>query len=83
MTLVTALLTMPVFILEMGSHMVPALHHLIMNALGMGLNWRIHFVLTTIVLAWPEHNFYFKEFPALLKGAPDVNSLVALGSSAA
>jgi len=83
MTLVAAILTMPVFILEMGSHMVPALHHWIMNTLGMGLNWGIQFVLTTIVLAWPGRDFYLKGFPALFKGAPDMNSLVALGSSAA
>lgn len=83
MTLVAAVLTLPVFILEMGSHMIPALHHWIMNTLGMELNWGIQFVLTTIVLAWPGRDFYLKGFPALFKGAPDMNSLVALGSSAA
>jgi Cu+-exporting ATPase len=83
MTLLAAVLTLPVFILEMGSHMIPALHHWIMNTLGMGLNWSIQFVLTTIVLVWPGRDFYLKGFPALFKGAPDMNSLVALGSSAA
>jgi len=83
MTVLAAVLTLPVFILEMGSHMIPALHLWIMNTLGMGLNWSIQFVLTTIVLAWPGRQFYLKGFPALFKGAPDMNSLVALGSSAA
>ena len=83
MTLVAAVLTLPVFILEMGSHMIPALHHWVMNTLGIGLNWSIQFVLTSIVLAWPGRQFYLKGFPALFKGAPDMNSLVALGSSAA
>jgi len=83
MTLLAAVLTLPVFILEMGSHMIPALHHWIMNTLGMGINWGIQFVLTTIVLVWPGRQFYLKGFPALFKGAPDMNSLVALGSSAA
>ncbi|MEH6584554.1 MAG: heavy metal translocating P-type ATPase [Halioglobus sp.] len=83
MTLVSAALTLPVFILEMGSHMVPAIHDWIMNTLGMGVSWVIQFVLTTIVLAWPGRQFYLKGFPALFKGAPDMNSLVALGSSAA
>ncbi|MFT5482981.1 MAG: heavy metal translocating P-type ATPase, partial [Halieaceae bacterium] len=83
MTLVAAALTMPVFILEMGSHMVPAIHDWVMNTLGMGVSWVIQFVLTTIVLAWPGRQFYLKGFPALCKGAPDMNSLVALGSSAA
>jgi Cu+-exporting ATPase len=83
MTLVAAVLTMPVFILEMGSHMVPVIHDWIMNTLGMGVSWAIQFVLTTIVLAWPGRQFYLKGFPALFKGAPDMNSLVALGSSTA
>jgi len=54
-----------------------------MNTLGMGVSWGIQFILTTIVLMWPGRQFYLKGFPALLKGAPDMNSLVALGSSAA
>lgn len=83
MTLVAAALTMPVFILEMGSHTVPAIHDWTMNTLGMGVSWAIQFVLTTIVLAWPGRQFYIKGFPALFKGVPDMNSLVALGSSAA
>ncbi|MFT5809416.1 MAG: heavy metal translocating P-type ATPase, partial [Rubritalea sp.] len=83
MTLVATILTLPVFMLEMGSHMVPAIHDLIMNTIGMEANWVIQFVLTTIVLAWPGRQFYLKGFPALFKSAPDMNSLVALGSSAA
>lgn len=83
MTLVAAVFTLPVFILEMGSHLILALHSWIMNSLGMGVNWGIQFVLTTVVLAWPGRQFYLKGFPALFKGAPDMNSLVALGSSAA
>lgn len=83
MTLVAAVFTLPVFILEMGSHLIPALHNWIMNSLGMGVNWGIQFGLATVVLAWPGRQFYLKGFPALFKGAPDMNSLVALGSSAA
>ena len=83
MTVLAAVLTLPVFVLEMGSHIIPALHDWVMNTLGMGVNWAIQFVLTTIVLAWPGRQFYLKGFPALFKGAPDMNSLVALGSSAA
>jgi len=83
MTLLAAVLTLPVFILEMGSHLIPALHHWIMNTMGMGLNWGIQFVLTTLVLVVPGRQFYLKGYPALIKGAPDMNSLVALGTSAA
>uniref|UniRef100_UPI00356A4121 heavy metal translocating P-type ATPase n=1 Tax=Sulfitobacter sp. TaxID=1903071 RepID=UPI00356A4121 len=83
MTLLAAALTLPVFVLEMGSHLIPALHMWIMDTMGMGLNWGIQFVLTTLVLAIPGRQFYLKGFPALFKGAPDMNSLVALGTSAA
>ncbi|MCX7568245.1 heavy metal translocating P-type ATPase [Sulfitobacter sp. F26169L] len=83
MTLLAAALTLPVFVLEMGSHLIPALHMWIMDTMGMGLNWVVQFVLTTLVLAIPGRQFYLKGFPALFKGAPDMNSLVALGTSAA
>ncbi|RUY22905.1 copper-translocating P-type ATPase [Mesorhizobium sp. M7A.F.Ca.US.001.04.2.1] len=77
-----ALLTLPVFTLEMGSHLVPAFHHWVMMTLG-DWNWRLQFVLTTIVLFGPGLRFFRKGMPALLRGAPDMNALVALGSGAA
>ena len=83
MTLIAAVLTLPVFMLEMGGHAVPAFHDWIRDTMGMGTSWFIQFVLTTVVLAWPGRQFYLKGFPALVKGAPDMNSLVALGSGAA
>ncbi|MCC5966386.1 MAG: copper-translocating P-type ATPase [Natronohydrobacter sp.] len=76
-------LTLPVFVLEMGAHMIPALHHLIMATIGMQANWLIQFTLTTMVLAFPGIRFYAHGFPALLRGAPDMNSLVAVGTMAA
>jgi Cu+-exporting ATPase len=83
MTLLAATLTLPVFFLEMGSHLIPALHVWVMNTIGMANNWTIQFILTTLVLVGPGRHFYLKGFPALLKGAADMNSLVALGSCAA
>jgi Cu+-exporting ATPase len=77
-----AVLTLPVFTLEMGSHLVPAFHHWVMMALG-DWNWRLQFVLTTMVLFGPGLRFFRKGMPALLRGAPDMNALVALGSGAA
>lgn len=76
-------LTLPVFVLEMGSHMIPALHHLIMQTIGMQTSWMIQFALTTILLLGPGRRFYTSGYPALWKRAPDMNSLVALGTSAA
>src|SRR5690606_5566091 len=76
-------LTVPVFILEMGSHVVPGMHDLIASTIGMQMNWYIQFVLTTIVLFIPGIRFYDKGLPALWRLAPDMNSLVAVGSLAA
>jgi Cu+-exporting ATPase len=79
---IAAALTLPVFVLEMGSHLVPAFHHWIMTTLG-DWNWRLQFVLTTLVLFGPGLRFFRKGVPALAKGAPNMNALVALGSGAA
>ncbi|SFG25414.1 heavy metal translocating P-type ATPase [Sulfitobacter dubius] len=83
MTVLAALLTLPVFLLEMGGHLIPAFHTWIAENIGMATSWFVQFALTTLVLAWPGRHFYSKGLPALLKGAPDMNSLVALGSGAA
>ena len=78
-----AALTVPVFILEMGSHLIPGMHELIMNTIGMQTNWYIQFGFTLLILSIPGIRFYTHGFPALLRGAPDMNSLVAVGTSAA
>ena len=83
LTWIAAALTLPVFAMEMGGHLVPAVHHLIVGTIGMQASWTLQFVLTTIVLVWPGWGFYRKGYPALWRGAPDMNSLVALGTSAA
>jgi Cu+-exporting ATPase len=82
-TALAAALALPVFVLEMGGHMIPALHHLIADTVGMQASWVLQFVLTTLVLAGPGRGFYRVGVPALLRGAPDMNSLVALGTGAA
>ena len=81
--ILAAVLTLPVFVLEMGSHVIPAFHHWVMATLGQGTSWLIQFALTTLVLAGPGRRFFLKGIPALLKGAPDMSSLVAVGSGAA
>ncbi|MGI1663785.1 heavy metal translocating P-type ATPase [Palleronia sp. KMU-117] len=82
-TQIAAALTLPVFLLEMGGHLVPALHHWIAATIGMQTSWAIQFVLTTLVLAGPGREFFLKGVPALLRGAPEMNSLVAVGTAAA
>ena len=76
-------LTLPVFLVEMGGHMVPALHRLIAATIGMQASWVLQWVLVTLVLAFPGMRFLEKGLPALARGAPDMNSLVAVGSLAA
>ena len=83
MTLLAAVLAFPVLVLEMGAHFIPAVKAFVAESIGQKNNWLIQFVLTTIVLFGPGLRFYTKGFPALFKGAPDMNSLVALGTSAA
>jgi Cu+-exporting ATPase len=78
-----ALLTIPVFVLEMGSHLVPSIHEFVMDKVGMQESWYLQFVLTTLVLFGPGLRFFKKGVPALLRLAPDMNSLVVLGTTAA
>ena len=80
---VAAVLTLPVFVLEMGSHLLPGMHHFIAETIGMRTSWILQFVLTSLVLAMPGRRFYQLGIPALLKRAPDMNSLVAVGTLAA
>ncbi len=76
-------LTLPVFVAEMGGHLIPAFHHWLHGALGLGpLNWA-QMILTALVLALPGRRFFATGIPALLRGGPEMNSLVALGSGAA
>lgn len=82
-TLWAFLLTLPVFVMEMGGHAVPAFHHWLDATLGTHNSWLMQFVLTTLVLLFPGRRFLLKGIPALVKGAPDMNSLVAVGSLAA
>ena len=81
--LIAAVLTLPVFIIEMGSHMIPGMHALVDRTIGMQNSWYLQFVLTTLVLILPGRRFYQQGIPALLRLTPDMNSLVAVGTAAA
>ncbi|MFT4960265.1 MAG: heavy metal translocating P-type ATPase [Paracoccaceae bacterium] len=83
LTLIAAALALPVFVLEMGGHLIPGMHHLIAQTIGHQTSWMIQFVLTSAVLLGPGAVFFRRGLPSLAKGAPDMNSLVALGSLSA
>ena len=80
---IAALLALPVFLVEMGGHLIPALHHWIALTIGQQTSWLIQAGLTALVLAGPGRRFFLKGIPGLLRGAPDMNSLVALGTGSA
>ena len=80
---IALVLTAPVFAVEMGSHMFPAVHRLIMTTIGMQASWIAQFILTALVLFGPGRRFFTAGVPALWRGAPDMNALVALGAGAA
>ena len=76
-------LTLPVFLLEMGGHMVPSLHHWVARTIGMQNSWMLQALLTSAVMFGPGRSFFRLGLPALVRGAPDMNSLVAMGAGAA
>jgi len=82
-TVMAAALALPVFVIEMGGHMIPALHHWVAANIGTHNSHLLQFMLTLAVLAGPGRMFYARGFPALLRGAPDMNALVAMGTAAA
>jgi Cu+-exporting ATPase len=78
-----AAMTLPVFVTEMGGHIFPAFHHWLHGAVGLWNLWLMQFLLTSAVLAGPGRRFFSKGVPALARGAPDMNALVAVGTLAA
>lgn len=74
-----ASLTLPVFLLAMGTHFVPALApHL--NFPGRAF---LEFVLTTIVLFVAGRGFFVNAFRSSLRLHADMNTLVAIGTFSA
>ena len=80
---IAGMLTLPIFLLEMGAHLFAPFHHWVLGTLGRQNLFFVFFVLATLVQFGPGWRFYKKGLPALLRGAPDMNALVVLGSTAA
>ncbi len=81
--ILAAALTLPIFILDMGGHVIPPFHHWLAETLGQQNIYYVFFVLASIVQFGPGLRFYKQGLPTLLRGAPDMNSLVMIGTSAA
>ncbi len=81
--LVAAALVLPVFLVEMGGHVYPPAHHFVAQSIGVQASWMLQFLLVGTALAGPGRRFLESGIPSLLRGRPDMNALVALGTSAA
>ncbi len=76
-------LTAPIFIIEMGGHVVGPLHDYLLETLGMRNIAYLQFVLATLALAIPGRSFFTHGFKAAFGLSPDMNTLVALGAGSA
>ncbi len=81
--LIAAIPTIPLFAAEMLGHFYMPFHMWLMDLVGMDALYVIYFALATFVLFVPGWRFFRIGVPALLRGAPEMNSLVALGAGAA
>ena len=78
-----AILTAPVFVMEMGGHSIPGFGDWLMATVGHRTTQYIAFVFATLVLLGSGRRFFAKGIPALLRGHPDMNALVAVGTGSA
>lgn len=81
--IVAAALALPVVVIEMGGHLIPGFHHFMMSTVGEDRLRMISFIFATLTLFGPGLEFYRKGFPALARGKPDMNALVAVGTLSA
>jgi Cu+-exporting ATPase len=73
------ILTLPLFVLEMGSHIYAPMHHWLMQAVPTQTLHVFYFLAATVVIFGPGLRFLKKGLPALFRGHPEMNSLVAVG----
>ncbi len=72
-------LTVPVFALEMGAHLVPALHHLVPPNVSA---W-VQLVLATPVVLWAGWPFFERGWQSLVTRNLNMFTLIALGTGVA
>ncbi len=76
-------LTAPLLLLEMGPMLIPGLHEALMSLAPVQTLRLVMFALATLVQFGPGRKFYRNGWLAARQGSPDMNTLVALGTSAA
>lgn len=72
-------LTLPVLVLEMGGHILPALHHLV----PMRLSIWIQLVLATPVVLWAGWPFFVRGWASLKTRNLNMFTLIAMGTGVA
>lgn len=72
-------LALPVFFLEMGSHLVPALHHIVPAETSI---W-IQLVLATPVVLWCGWPFFERAWASLVNRSLNMFTLIAMGTGVA
>ncbi|MDE1159339.1 MAG: heavy metal translocating P-type ATPase [Neorhizobium sp.] len=80
---IAAVLTLPLFLIEMTGHLYPPFHHAVMGVIDTQTLNYVYFALATAVIFWPGRRFLKIGLPNLLRGHPEMNSLVAIGVLAA
>ena len=76
-------LTLPLFLLEMVPMVIPGGMAWMDALIPMQTRWWVAFALATAVQFGPGARFYRSGWAAARHGSPDMNTLVALGTSAA
>lgn len=76
---ISLVLTLPVLALEMGGHLVPALHHLVTERMS---TW-IQFLLATPVVLWGGCPFFQKAWLSLKTRNLNMFTLIAMGTGVA
>jgi Cu+-exporting ATPase len=76
---IAAALSLPLLVLEMTGHVYAPFHHWLMERVAPQNLYYLYFLLATAVIFWPGRRFLKAGLPALLRGHPEMNSLVAVG----
>ena len=72
-------LALPVFLLEMGSHLIPALHHFVPTRISI---WS-QFLLATPVVLWAGWPFFTRGWTSLVNRSLNMFTLIAMGTGVA
>lgn len=80
---IASALALPLFILEMGGHLIPAFHVWLNDLIGLQTNWIIQALLAAGVFFGPGWPLIKQGVRGLLRWSPDMNALVALGTGSA